>query len=145
MNEHGPYVTNVTLYNHGLKHDDVIKWKHFPRYWPFVWEIHWSPVNSLLEGQSRRALIFICAWMNGRINNREAGDLRRYRAHYDVTVMVYGIVFAHVNSSNWKCKTLAYSNVIRFQQCIFFLWQCMIRYTWMSIKFRPKSNGLAFT
>ena len=23
-------------------HDDVIKWKHFPRYWPFVWGIHWS-------------------------------------------------------------------------------------------------------
>ena len=22
-------------------HDDVIKWRHFPRYWPFVAEIHW--------------------------------------------------------------------------------------------------------
>ena len=28
-----------------LKHDDVIKWKHFPRYWPFVRGIHRSPVN----------------------------------------------------------------------------------------------------
>ena len=27
-------------------HDDVIKWKHFPRYWPFVRGIHWFPVNS---------------------------------------------------------------------------------------------------
>ena len=27
-------------------HDDVIKWKHFPRYWPFVRRIHRSPVNS---------------------------------------------------------------------------------------------------
>ena len=26
--------------------DDIIKWKHFPCYWPFVWEIHRSPVNS---------------------------------------------------------------------------------------------------
>ena len=26
--------------------DDVIKWKHFPRYWPFVRGIHRSPVNS---------------------------------------------------------------------------------------------------
>ena len=25
--------------------------------------------------------------MNGWVNNREAGDLRRYRAHYDVTEM----------------------------------------------------------
>ena len=24
--------------------DDVIKWKHFPRYWPFVWGVHRSPV-----------------------------------------------------------------------------------------------------
>ena len=29
----------------------------------------------------------ICAWINGWVNNREAGDLRRYRAHYDITVM----------------------------------------------------------
>ena len=29
----------------------------------------------------------ICARINGWVNNREAGDLRRYRAHYDVTVM----------------------------------------------------------
>ena len=29
-----------------IVHDDVIKWKHFPRYWPFVWEIHRSPVDS---------------------------------------------------------------------------------------------------
>ena len=27
-------------------HDDVIKWKHFASYWPFVREIHRSPVNS---------------------------------------------------------------------------------------------------
>ena len=29
----------------------------------------------------------ICAWINGSVNNHEAGDLRRNRAHYDVTVM----------------------------------------------------------
>ena len=29
--------------------------------------------------------------MNGGVNNREAGDLKRYRAHYDVTVMSSGI------------------------------------------------------
>ena len=70
-------------------HDDVIKWKHFPRYWPFVRVIHWSPVNSPHKGQWRGALMFslICVWINGWVNNREAGDLRRYRAHYDVIVM----------------------------------------------------------
>ena len=29
-----------------LFHDDVIKWKHFPRYWPFMRGIHRSPANS---------------------------------------------------------------------------------------------------
>ena len=32
-------------------------------------------------------IFFICVWINGWVNNREAGDLRRHRAHYDVTVM----------------------------------------------------------
>ena len=72
-----------------ISHDDVIKWKHFPRYWPFVRGIHWSPVNSPHKGQWRGALMLslICVWINGWVNNREAGDLRHYRAHYDVIVM----------------------------------------------------------
>ena len=74
-------------------HDDVIKWKHFPRYWPFVRGIHRSPVNSPHKGQWRGALMFslICVWINSWVNNGEAGDLRRYRAHYDVTVMLQGL------------------------------------------------------
>ena len=64
-------------------HDDVIKWKHFPRYRPFVRGIHRSPVNSPHKGQWRGALMFplICAWINDWVNNREAGDWRRHRAH----------------------------------------------------------------
>ena len=47
-------------------HDDVIKWKHFPRYWPFVRGIHRSPVNFPHKGQWRGALMFslICARVN---------------------------------------------------------------------------------
>ena len=74
-------------------HDDVIKWKHFPRYWTFVWGIHRSPMNSPHKGQWRCALMFsfICTWIYGWVNNREAGDLRRHRAHYDVSVDdIYG-------------------------------------------------------
>ena len=72
-----------------LYHDDVIEWTHFSRYWPFVRGIHRSPVNSPLKGQWRGALMFslICAWINGWVNNSGAGDLRRHRAHYDVTVI----------------------------------------------------------
>ena len=74
------------------RHDDVTKWKHFPRCWPFVRGIHRWPVNSPHKGQWRWALVFslICAWINGWVNNRETGDLRRHRAHYDVTVMENG-------------------------------------------------------
>ena len=65
-----------------------ISWS-FPRYWPFVQGIHRSPVNSPHKGQWRGALIFcVSARINGCVNNREAGDLRRHRAHYDVTVMI---------------------------------------------------------
>ena len=73
----------------GLYHD-VIKWKDFPRYWPFVRGIHRSPVNSPHKGQWRRALMvsLICVWTNGWVNNRDAGDLRRHRANFDVTVIV---------------------------------------------------------
>ena len=31
-------------------------------------------------------LSLICAWINGWVNNGEAGDLKRHRAHYDVTL-----------------------------------------------------------
>ena len=51
-------------------HDDVIKWKHFPRYW------------------------FLCGEFTGEndlVNNVEAVELRRHRAHYDVIVMAIAI------------------------------------------------------
>ena len=72
-------------------HDDVIKWKHFPRNWPFMRGIHRSPVNSPHKGQWRGALMFTLIWarINGWINTREAGDLSRNRGHYDVIVMSY--------------------------------------------------------
>ena len=78
-----------------MLHDDVIKCKHFPRYWPFVRGIHRSPVDSLHKGQWRGALMLylICAWANGWANNRDTGYLKRQRAHYDVTV-IYN--FTHV-------------------------------------------------
>ena len=45
----------------------------------------WIPQH---KDQWRGALIFLsCTWTNGWANNRNANDLRRHRAHYDVTVM----------------------------------------------------------
>ena len=50
-----------------------------------------SPVDSPHKAQWRRALVFswIWVWINGWVNSREAGDLRRHRAHYDDTAMTH--------------------------------------------------------
>ena len=100
-------------------HDDVIKWKHFPRYLPFVRGIHRPPVNSPHKGQWRGALMFslICAWMNGCINNREAGDLRRHRAHYDVTVIYeswlsFNLLSGETDKSTQKPYTYLPSTIV---------------------------------
>ena len=73
------WFVNYMEYNSEWYHDDVIKWKHFPRNWPFVREIHRSPVNFPHKGQWRGALMFslIYALINDWVNNQEAGDLSK--------------------------------------------------------------------
>ena len=63
----------------------------------FPWWRHQMETFSVLQaiyagnspGQWRAALLFslICTGIKGWLNNGEAGDLRRHRAHYDVMVM----------------------------------------------------------
>ena len=112
-------------------HDDVIKLKRFPRYWPFVRGVHQWPVNSPHKSQWRGALIssLICAWTNGWVNTRDAGDLRLHRAHYDVTVMakststmrfhwwIYRLLWRRIPASSGalrliKAETKHYNDVI---------------------------------
>ena len=68
-------------------------WRHqmetFSRYWPFMRGIHRFPVNSPHKGQWRGPLMLslICGRINDWVNNHKAGDLRRNRAHYDISVM----------------------------------------------------------
>ena len=83
-----------------MQHDNVIKWKHFPCNWPFA--------NSPHKGQWRGALMFtlICARINGWVNNRKAGDLRRHRAYYEFIVMIIHLsmvstVMLHLNQRCW--------------------------------------------
>ena len=84
-----PYGLEIDISHDSIDHDDVIKCRHSPCYWLYGRGIHRSPVNSPHKGQWRGALMFslICVWINSLVNYREAGDLRRYCAHYDVTVM----------------------------------------------------------
>ena len=95
------------------RYDGIMKWKHFPRYWPFVRGIHQSPVNIPHKGQWRGALIFslICAWINAWVNNREAGYLGRHRAHYDM--------FAMKNQNLPSCMFAA--GIITTVKALFFL------------------------
>ena len=65
-------------------HDDVIKWKHFPRYRSFTGH-RWIP--SQRPGTQSFDVSLIYVWTNGWINNRGAADLRRHRTNSDVSVI----------------------------------------------------------
>ena len=68
-------------------HVDVIRWNHLPRYWPFVRGNHhrWFPSQRSV---TRTFDVFSDLRLSKRwINSRDAGDLRRHRAHYDVNVI----------------------------------------------------------
>ena len=67
-----PWLQYNQLYLHGhyfvsqrmpvwqtVTHDDVIKWKHFPRYWPFARGIHRSPVNTRTKASDTELWCFI--------------------------------------------------------------------------------------
>ena len=87
-----------------------MKWKHFSCYWPFLGGIHWSLVNSPYKGQWHGALMFslICAWINGWVNNREAGDLRCHCAHYDVIVIIAGLLHKLSTGPPFTKKIMSY-------------------------------------
>ena len=83
--DNNPYNGLMKKYQHpAVYHCNVIKWKHFPRQWPFERGIHRSPVDSPHKGQSCVFDLRLNKWL---VNNRDAGDLSRHHAHYDVTVM----------------------------------------------------------
>ena len=83
-----------SLVNTCMPLNDKIPWRHQMETFSALLAIcagnYWSPVNSPHKGHWRGALMFslICVWIIGWGNNREAGDLRRNRANYDVTVMI---------------------------------------------------------
>ena len=103
------FVVQKSEADHRVAHDGVIKWKLFQRNWPFVRRIHRPPVNFPHKGQWRGALMFslICAWINGWVNTREAGDLKRHLAHNDVSVMLQtSCAVYHMSSLHNKNKEL---------------------------------------
>ena len=69
----------------GLIDDDTLSIKRSSPWWRHEMETFYVLLALFCGG----ALMFslICAWINRWVNNREVGDLRRHRIHYDVTVM----------------------------------------------------------
>ena len=57
--------------------------------------------------------------MNGYVNNREAGDLRRHHAHYDVTVMDKVAVYYLSESFNFWLKSYTQSVTFSHQSVRF--------------------------
>ena len=78
----------LTKLFHSL-HNDVIKWKHFPHYWPFIEECtsHWWIPLTKVSDESFLIFSLMCTWINNWVNSSEAGDLRHYCAHHEVIVM----------------------------------------------------------
>ena len=66
------------------------------------------------KGQWSGALMFslICTWTHGWVNNREASDLRRHRAHFDVTVM-----FVHASVLTKEKLFARQANIFRSIHC----------------------------
>ena len=69
-----------------MMHDDVIKWKHFPHYWPFVHQ--WIPHTKASKAELW-CFLWSAPWINGWVNKHDPGDLRHHSTHYDVIVMDY--------------------------------------------------------
>ena len=104
-----------------MAHDDVIKWKHFPRYWPCVRGIITGEFLSQRPVTRSFDFSLIYAWINGWVDNREAGDLRCHHAHYDVIVIwrepalrvflfhcinpTVNKILANLTSNTEKCRT----------------------------------------
>ena len=78
--------------------------------------------NSLVTGEflAKRPVtrtfddFLICAWINGWVDNPEAGDLRRHRAHYDVIVMCllsWMKIVMCCSKFNWNLLPLAHLTI----------------------------------
>ena len=94
--------------------------------------IHRSPVNSPHKGQWRGALMFsfICVWINRWVNNREAGDLRRYRAYYDVIVIIISGIITVVANRACDCPSYLNLNDISWSNRMTQAYRCMASELW---------------
>ena len=55
-----------------------------------------SALLAICAGNTPVTAEFPCVWINVWENNHKAGDLKRYRAHYDVIVMKYILLIGNI-------------------------------------------------
>ena len=82
----------------------------------------------------------ICVWINSWVNNGEAGDLRRYHSHYDVTVMpcrllkcicikdiaaTFVFTFNHATPFTWTQEFIRWN--IEYKNILLGLWNIFCR------------------
>ena len=154
MQGHGVDCQYIQINPGSWLHDDVIKWKHFPRYWPFVRRIHRSPVNSPHKGPWRGALmVFFYLRLNKRLCKQSWGwwfemRLRPSWRHCNVVILVslvstvlnrknilrISIVFcAFVDKQYQKAVLAANSGSYSYEYCDFY-WlyrSCILVGNWM--------------
>ena len=73
----------------------------------------WIPLTKASDAELWYYL-WSAPWINGWINNHEAGDLRRYRAHYDVIVMLNNLTFRELPFHNYLLRR--YQSIWNFQR-----------------------------
>ena len=65
--------THLSHRDHSAWHDDVIKWKHFPRYWPFVRGIHRSRWIPRTKASDAELDVFFYLRANKRLSKQPRG------------------------------------------------------------------------
>ena len=110
------WMTNISRKRFGSrvenkKHNEVIKWKHFPCYWPFVRGIHkgnpWVTGGVPSQRPVTRGSVFslICAWT---VEQTMETPVRHHHAHYDVTVM-FSDIFYRIHWTHWEGNSVIVS------------------------------------
>ena len=131
------------MYN-TILHEVLIKRKHFPCYWPFVWGIHrWIPLTKASDVE-----LWYFLWSNVWVNNWDTSDLRRHWAHKDITEMWTSLKCRQRNSSVVRNRTcyhilqqipLPWGRYTVFSLVVVALWHHMVTLIWINI---GSSNGL---
>ena len=109
------------------KHDDVIKWKRFPRYWPSVRGIHRSPVNSPHKGQWRGAFFFYDLRLNKQLSKQSCNwwfetPSRSLWRHCNVYIFLNNFTVFLTNYIHSRCFLVCCVAVINSQYS--WHWHC---------------------